>query len=280
MLVVVLAASTFLLMQTQESVVRVMDYGTVLKGVSVGGIDISGMTDEQARQATASIPDTLLTEVQISLDVNDEIHELSAEDISAYTDYDDVIAQAIAYGHTGSFDERKTAADTAKADGIDFPVDVYADADMVDSALQALKEELDASPAEAGFVFMPDGYYLIDGVAYTPDEYNAMKEAAEEAGEAFIEQELVRLADADKPNELRYQFYQDTKYIDGYIPPDADIARFYYTESTTGLVIDIAALDSMIVDAVQTDNYETITAPVEVTDAQKRRLRTLNIRHS
>ena len=265
-LVVALAVSAFLLMGPSEvSVERVMDYGTVLRGVSVGGIDIGGMTEPEAKEATAGIPDTLLAEVQISLDIDGDIHQMNAEDLGAYTDYDEVIAQAIAYGHTGTFAERKTAADTAKADGIDFPVDAMVDDATVDSALQAMKAQMDTAPMEPTYTFMPSGYYMIDGVMTTPEDYEAMKAAAEEAGEEFVELERVRVAEADMPNPLRYQFYQDTKYIDDYIPPDASIARFYYTEPVAGLVINVDSVIGMVKDAVSTDNYETIVAPVEIT---------------
>ena len=264
-----LGVSMLLLMgHHEDSVVRVMDYGTVLQGVSVGGIDISGMTEEQARAATESITDELLGEVDVSVDINGEIFSLTAEDIGAYTDYEEVITQAIAYGHMGTFDERKTAADTAKSEGVDFPVDAKVDDATVDSAVQVLKAQFDAAPVEADFVFMPSGYYMIDGVAYNPEDYAALKDAAEEAGEEFTEAELVRIADEDMPNELRYQFYKDTHYVDDYIPPDANIARFYYVEATTGLVIDTDSVVGMIMNAVSTDDYTTIVAPVDVTEPQ------------
>lgn len=267
-LVVALAVSMLLLMGYEDSVVRVMDYGTVLQGVSVGGVDISGMTEEEALDTTASIPEALLAAVNISVDINGDIHQLTAEDIGVYTDYDDIMAQAIAYGHSGTFEDRKTAAETAKSDGVDFPVQTLIDESAVAAASQRMKDELDAEPQEAGFVFMPSGYYLIDGEPVTPEEYEAMKTAAEEADAEFQELELVRLTEEEKPNPLRYQFYQDTKFKEDYIPPDADIARFYYTEPKTGLVIDTDALTAMIIDEVGSGNYEMITASVEVTEPE------------
>ncbi|MDD5016765.1 MAG: peptidoglycan binding domain-containing protein, partial [Eubacteriales bacterium] len=263
-LVVALAASAVFLLGTQDRVVRVMDYGTVLEGVSVGGVDISGMTGETAREATAGITDDLLSGVKFSIDINTEAYEFSAEDLGIYTDYEEVLAQALMYGHTGTFDERKAAVDAAK-EGIDFAVDICADEQSVSAALLALKEELDAEPKDATYTFMPDGYYLIDGVAYDAVEDIGL---LEDQGIDVEGLELVQLAEEDYPNPLRYQYYQDTKFIDDYIPKDAYIARFYYTEEVTGLIIDIDAVRAEIISAVESDNFQAaITAPVEVTEA-------------
>ena len=39
----------------ENRIERVMEYNTVLKGVSVGGVDISGMTADEAYAATAHV---------------------------------------------------------------------------------------------------------------------------------------------------------------------------------------------------------------------------------
>ena len=265
-LVVALAASAVLLLAGEAHIVRVMDYGTVLQGVSVGGIDISGMTEEEALEAAASIPEDLLDQVEISIDIDGDIVTYEAEEIGVYTDYEEVITQALIYGRSGTINERKQANEIASSEGVDFSVQVYIDNDYAASVLNELKETMDAEAVDASYIFMPDGYYLIDGVPYTPDEYEALKTEAEENGTEFEETELVQLSTEDQPIDLRYLYWDNDEYVDGYIPQDAYIARFYYIEEVKGMVIDIEPVIEQVISAVENNDYSTIVASVEVTE--------------
>ena len=270
-LVAVLAVCAVLLtgsaIVTEDRIERVMEFGTALKGVSVSGVDISGMTEQEARDATADVSVELLDQAKFIIDVNDEILNFTAEDFGIYTDYEEIVAQALAYGHTGSFDERKQAADTARADGADFAVDAYIDQEKTRATLTAAKNELDTPPQDASCTFAPWGIKLEDNTPYQPDEEKIRDMVDANAGrDDFDWPELVRIADADMPIKLRYQYYQDSRYIDDYRPKDANVARFIYNEAVTGLVVDMDAVEQMVIAAVENDDYSTITAPVEVTE--------------
>ena len=265
-LVAALIVAAVLLLGAQDRIVRVLDYGTVLDGVSVDGIDISGMTSEEAMAATADIHGGLLGDVDISIDINGEEHHFKPEALGISTDYEDVIAAAIKYGHAGTFDERKTAAVTAKNDGVDFAVDVTADEQTVTAALTTLKDELDTAPKDATFTFMPSGYYMVDGVAYDALEYEAMlEEQGTDIEEAGLQR--VMLDVTEQPNSLRYQYWHYDEFDDENIPKDAYVARFYYTEEVTGMVIDTEAVKTDIIDAVANDDFTAmISAPVTLSD--------------
>lgn len=279
-LLVALVVSAVLLLSApaEESAERVVEFGTVMKGVTVGGIDISGMTRDEALAATASLPEQLLGEVNFNIDINGEIKTFTAHDFALYTDYDAVVEQAIAYGRTGSFDDRLTAATAAKEAGIDFPVDVLYDEAALTTALATLKSEMDTPPIDATATFTPWGYTATEAAdgtvtytAYTPelDEIKEICKAYASGKEYDSFPALVRLADADKPLALRYEYWNDRKdgYVDGYIPRDANIARFIYTEEVNGLIVDTDAIFDAVKSQVDSDTYETIVAPVEVTPA-------------
>jgi hypothetical protein len=89
---------------------RVIELGTAMKGVSVGGVDISGMTRDEALAATAALSARLLEKVSVTVDVAGTSKVLTAADLALTTDYDAVIGEAMAYGRTGSFEARLAAA--------------------------------------------------------------------------------------------------------------------------------------------------------------------------
>ncbi|MDD5018195.1 MAG: VanW family protein [Eubacteriales bacterium] len=262
-LVAALAVTAVLFLGNQSNVERVMDFGTVLDGVSVNGIDISGMTEEEARNATADVPQDLLKEVKLSLDVDGELHAYTADDFSIDTDYQDIMAQAVAYGHIGPFIERKQAADTAGSEGMVFTVSLTVDEAKLQTALAALKQTLDKEPQDATAVFTPWGHFE-DGTPYAPDKQELIETAAN-GQELTYPEGLVRLTPEEMPIALRYQFWQNDHYEDDYKPAAATISRFLYIPEQTGLIADMASIAGEINEQVQSGAFSTITVPVQVT---------------
>lgn len=240
---------------------RIMNNTLVLKGVSVNGIDISEMTKAQAYSATADIENSLLEKIVIPIDFDGEILTFNAADFGITTDYDEIIAQAVAFGHTGPLEERKHALKVAESQGVKYTVTLAADREKVTELLTPLKAKYDIAPIEATMEFMPWGY-LPDGTAYQPDKQQLIKDCA--AGKTPQMPELVRFSEDQMPNKLRYLFWKNTKYIDGYIPADANIERFKYTEHVIGRSIDIESVIKECMDKLQNGDYTAITAPVQV----------------
>lgn len=239
-----------------SSIERIIEYNTVKQGVSVGGVDISGMTEEQAREATQNLDDDLVGQTQLQFDIGGQITTLDAPTAGLTTDYEDVISKAVGFGRTGDFKQRFEEVKSAVS-GIDFAVSMTADEQSVKSALSALDTTFNVAAQDASCMFMPNGYFA-DGTPYDPENYDE---------EALGEPQLVRLLEAQMPNKFRYEYWRNTKYIKDYIPKDASISRFYYTPDQRGLKTDIDAVTALVLEAVQSgDLSSVITAPTEVTE--------------
>ncbi len=256
---------------------RVVELGTAMQGVSVGGIDISGMTKAEALAATADLEAQLLSQAGFTLNINGTEIGFTAQEFALYTDYKDVIEKAVVYGRTGSFEERLAAAEKAAAGGVDFPVKVYMDEAGLKTALAALKAKMDTEPVDAKAEFAPWGYTQTqnaDGtVTYTKyeptlDEIIKMVKAYAGGDEySGIPADRVTIAEADRPNPLRYEYYENDGFVEGYIPRDAYISRFIYTKEVDGLVIDTDAIFEAVVSQVQSGVHETIDVPAVSTPA-------------
>ncbi|MGI5918263.1 MAG: VanW family protein [Christensenellales bacterium] len=240
----------------ENRIERVMEYNTVLKGVSVGGVDISGMTADEAYAATAHVEKEALSRATITLDLDGEILTYDASVFGFVTDYEEMMRQAIAYGHTGSFEDRKAAAETAREVGVNFEVDVKADKSKVLAALNTMNDTLNAEARDASVVFMPNGYFA-DGTPYDPDAWDEAKQGPPP---------LVMLPENERPNPLRYLFWDNDHYVKDYIPKDAYIARFLYIPEQKGFKTDLGKLADMIVSAVNTDDTSAVVVPTEVTE--------------
>ncbi len=251
------AAAVFLLKTTTtDSVERIIDFNTVITGVSVNGVDISGMTEEQAREATKDVEAGIIGGTQLQFDIGGQITTLEASAVGLTTNYEDVLRQALDFGRTGDFARRAADIEAAKS-GKDFPVTVNADESSVKAALTALDDTFNVPAQDATAVFMPNGYFA-DGTPYDPATYDAA---------ANGEPQLVLMDDADKPNKLRYEYWNNTKYVKDYIPKNAYISRFLYIPEQRGIKTDIDALTALVLKAVESgDLSSVITAPTTVTE--------------
>lgn len=254
----------------EDRIERIVDYGTVLEGVSIDGLDISGMSVVEASQTTEHLGADLLASANFTLDIDGETVEYDAAGLELYTDYDDVFTQAVRYGHVGTFEERKQEKETALAQGIDFDIAVYADEAKISSIIQTLKNEMDAEASDASFIFMPWGYFE-DGTAYEPDAEEMITTLAKK-DEYVYPEGLVTIPDEQMPSDLRYEYYQDDYYWEEhygeqYKPKDANISRFLYQSESKGVNIDKAATVELIMQAVQNGGFGVIEVPAQITQA-------------
>ncbi len=258
-LVLALSASVIFLVINEQVNSRIMDSTDALEGVTVNGVDISGMNREEAMKATAGVPEDLLSAINISFSVDGEEYSYTAEELGVSTDYHEVLDQALLYGNTGSLEERKEAIDLAKDQGKDFTVSVLTSREGVEAALLPLKSTLDKPGTDATVAFTPWGH-LADGTPYEQDEQKMVEAAAD--GDMWQRPDLARIPTAELPNKLRYQFWKNDEYEKNYIPDDADISRFLYTEGTSGRSVDMEAVVDSVVSQLESGEYSTITAPV------------------
>ena len=165
------------------------------------------------------------------------------------------------YGHVGTFEERRQAEETAKQNGINFEVKLYADEEKVTAVVQKMKNEMDRAATDASFEFMPWGYFE-DGTAYQPDMEEMITTLAKK--EEFVYPEgLATIPEEEMPSYLRYEYYQDDydweeHYGEEYTPKDANISRFLYSGESKGVNIDVTGTVALIMQAVQDSQFGQI----------------------
>jgi hypothetical protein len=254
----------FLAINTQVND-RIMNNANALEGVKINDVDISGMDRDEALKATENVQSDLLSKVNITFTVEGEEYNYTAEQLGITTDYEEMIDKALAYGNTGSLEERKQAIEKAKSEGVSFAVTITPDKDKLEAALLPLKSTLDTQPVDASCVFTPWGH-TSDGTPYDQDQKEMVEAAAN--NKQWSRPDLVRLSDSEMPNKLRFKYWRNDKYIADYIPDDAKISRFVYSEGTPGRSVDMEAVVDSIMAQLESGEYSTITAPVETVEPQ------------
>ena len=90
------------------------DNGLILNNVFAAGVDLSGMTKEQAKKALHAATDDTYSRLDMSVQVLDTTILLSPKDTGARLDVDAVAEAAYNYGRTGSKSEQQLAKEQAQ----------------------------------------------------------------------------------------------------------------------------------------------------------------------
>lgn len=101
------------------------DDGLILKGVIAAGVNIGGMTPDEAKTALEQATATTYTELDMSITVLDSTIVLSPQDTGARLDIESVVADAFNYGRTGSRADRQQAKNHALANSYIVPITSY-----------------------------------------------------------------------------------------------------------------------------------------------------------
>ena len=227
-----------------------------VKGVTISGIDVSGKTKDQVLAATSQIPDDLLANAEISISFNGDTKNFSAQDLGLTTDYDSVVEQAMAYGHSTGDGSQASATSNGN-----FTVHIVADKTKITSVITPIAEKYNKQAVNATAQFMPWGY-LSDGTQYQPDTKAIIKACAN--GKAYSEpSDLVRLTTDQVPNKLRYEYWQNNHYVADYTPADANISRFLYKGEETGQTVDTDSLVNSVVTQAESGDKSTISANIQ-----------------
>jgi vancomycin resistance protein YoaR len=127
---------------------EVLDSWRFVEGVSVGGVDVSGMTVEQAsnNEQLSAAAQQAYNSFSYTFTVQGREFTYSAQELGIAPGVEGALKNAIKWGNTG--DKKDEQRKQAKESGKNFPA-IYASADAAAQALQAHKAEYDILPQDA-----------------------------------------------------------------------------------------------------------------------------------
>lgn len=118
------------------------DETTIPEHISISGVDVSGMTKEQAEAVVTDYIDKY-DGVEFSLTVDDKSITADGEDIGLCAKNSDVVEQALSYGKKGNLIQRyKAGSDLKNGKEKEFNISLTADTPTVENFLKANKDEL------------------------------------------------------------------------------------------------------------------------------------------
>ncbi len=127
---------------------QVIDDGTILAGVTVNGVDVSGMDYKQARAAVLPSVEENLCSIHIAVSHSASTWLLTAADMKPYSTLDAAITEALMLGRSGTVIENAQEKEAIAQNGRDIPVTFVPDEAALKARLADIGAVLDSKPAE------------------------------------------------------------------------------------------------------------------------------------
>lgn len=134
---------------SQEQTQELQKTGVILDGISIQGVDVSGLSLAEAYEKVAEKASQVVNEVQVSYSVNGQVYTLQAGHLGATVDYGAVVQQALYYGQTGDFSQKNQEKDILDKGGKDFELIPTIDEATTRASLQTFGKEYNTEPKNA-----------------------------------------------------------------------------------------------------------------------------------
>ena len=139
---------------------------TMLDGVSINGVDVSGMTKEEAKNAVSSALSAKKNDLSINVTFGDASEVFSAETVKTDDDLDAVITEAFSIVREDiGFDAVSAEVERIKKNGMDFPVHLSFNESALNDAVNAFADAHEMAPVNACISYNKEE----NKIDYTPD---------------------------------------------------------------------------------------------------------------
>ena len=126
----------------------VIDSGVIYDGAECMGVDLSGMTAQEAAQAVEKACEEKTNEVKLTVDINGTKVELDAQDLGAKIDSAKVAENAYLYGREGTLAERIAAVGEKS---YEVPYSLEYSEDTIKQSIEAKTQELSLVAQDATY---------------------------------------------------------------------------------------------------------------------------------
>ncbi len=138
--------------------------GRILPGVHVGGVDVSGLTRDQAEGRLAA-SFASLGDGELVLSAGGKTTSVAFGDLGRRLDIDGMVDRALAAGRSGGTFGRIASEVRTAALGVTIAPDATVDAAALEAAVATFVGTVDAPPVNAAVTVGPDGFVLTDGTS-------------------------------------------------------------------------------------------------------------------
>lgn len=132
-----------------------MEQETFYAGISIDGLALGGLTQEQGKNAVQELVNSRLSNIHIELTYMGNAWQFTAKDIGAKADVDTQISAAFLAGREGTWRERNAEIERLGKEGLALKTTVTYDVEKMRDAIESIKAEIDTPARNATVEFAP-----------------------------------------------------------------------------------------------------------------------------
>lgn len=242
----------------------------IYRGVSVAGIDLGGMSQEEAseilsqREFFGDIP---------SFECDGRVFDVSPDVFSLSCDSEATVKTAYNAGRGGNAFSRVKNAIVLMANGCEIPMEVKYDAEALNIALDAHIGDMRTPTVGSQFRVDGDKLYILNGNKGIDVNFDKLENEFAKIADGSRENILVSVEPVEPEpvsvKELRAQFCREKQDADYKI----ENKRITYTESVDGIDFDDGEVEKILSENV--NNIKEYSIPLKI-DKAERTVETLN----
>lgn len=146
--IIIFIINMFVSRPSKQALARIVQKGTFSDGITINGVDVAGLTFDEAKIAILDAVEKSVQEVGISIVYDSNLWLLNASDIGVSANIDKTLTEAIIYGKSGNRSENAEANKLLKSEGVNFTVPLKLDEEAFSLALSQIAENFSSAPTE------------------------------------------------------------------------------------------------------------------------------------
>lgn len=206
-LVAVLGTLYYFVIYREQQRVAIMTGSTFHEGISVNGVDISGLTMDEARALLAgSAEKDISASIHLNFTCNGQSYTADSSYFTITFNTDDVLAEAMSLAREGEYTDLRAQIKDIKENGRDFTLSYTVEPTGVEAFIHTFADAVTIEPTPASYtVRMPD----VKKETNASDTRN-LGLVGEAAKDAELSDEAIAITD------VRDVFFEFTEAVDGY----------------------------------------------------------------
>ncbi len=241
----------------------------IFNGVTIAGIDVSGLTRREAVSRLESQMDTVMENLNFDVIAGDYTYTVESEDLGLSYDAGSAAAKAYNYGRDGSFFENVYAAYVAKTKGYDIAFDYTYDTQKVEALALKIAQEISTAPKDTVYEIGEESVVITlgsSGVSVSAGNVETLlKQRLEgQSGDIVIGEEGDRLASVDL-EKIKKEV--DREATDAYVD-ETDPNNPVLVPSQTGRIFDIEKAKAILAGEGDGDGGNVYTIDFEIIEPE------------
>ena len=252
--------------EREAEISALIDTDTFYHGIVVDGIDLGGMTMDEAREAVQSAESSARGDFAVTMTYGDQSFTVTQDDVDFSFDTDAVLEEAYQYGRDGDREERYAKVSALAETPVTFEVSADMESGALRSKLEELTAPLNTEPKDASVVSFnaeTEQFEFSEGVNGVTVDLDALTEqvtSAIENGVATVEIPVTETPCSLTADDLR----QNLKKLGTYSTTSTNTANGNYNMARA-----MASINGTVVQPGETFSYFGVVGPAGQAEGYK-----------